>query len=48
MAGWDGVELAPYLADVGDAPLFVANDADVLARAELLGRARPAAATPWS
>jgi predicted NBD/HSP70 family sugar kinase len=38
MAGWDGVELAPYLADVAPAPLFVANDADVLARSELLGR----------
>jgi predicted NBD/HSP70 family sugar kinase len=38
MAGWDGVELAPYLADLGGAPLYVANDADVLARAELLGR----------
>ena len=39
MSGWDGVELAPYLADVADAPLFVANDADVLARSELLGDA---------
>ncbi len=38
MGGWDGVELAPYLADFRDVPLFVANDADVLARAELLGR----------
>jgi predicted NBD/HSP70 family sugar kinase len=38
MAGWDGVELAPYLAGVAPAPLFVANDADVLARSELLGR----------
>ena len=38
MGGWDGVELAPYLAEVVDAPLFVANDADVLARSELLGR----------
>ncbi|GAA2146193.1 ROK family transcriptional regulator [Nocardioides koreensis] len=38
MAGWDGVELAPYLQDVARAPLFVGNDADVLARAELLGR----------
>ena len=33
MSGWDGVELAPYFAELGDAPLFVANDADVLARA---------------
>ncbi|WP_460834403.1 ROK family protein [Nocardioides hungaricus] len=39
MSGWDGVELAPYLSDVADAPLFVANDADVLARSELLGGA---------
>jgi predicted NBD/HSP70 family sugar kinase len=39
MAGWDGVPLAPYLADVADAPFFVANDADVLARSELLGAA---------
>ncbi|MFC7496567.1 MULTISPECIES: ROK family protein [unclassified Nocardioides] len=38
MSGWDGVELAPYLADVARAPLFVGNDADVLARSELLGR----------
>jgi len=38
MAGWDGVELAPYLVGVVEAPLFVANDADVLARSELLGR----------
>ncbi|MEP9362336.1 ROK family protein [Nocardioides sp. CN2-186] len=36
MSGWDGVELAPYLESVGHAPLFVGNDADVLARAELL------------
>jgi predicted NBD/HSP70 family sugar kinase len=39
MSGWDGVELAPYFAEVADAPLFVANDADVLARSELLGGA---------
>jgi predicted NBD/HSP70 family sugar kinase len=39
MSGWDGVELAPYFASLGDAPLFVANDADVLARSELLGGA---------
>lgn len=36
MSGWDGVELAPYFAEVAEAPLFVANDADVLARSELL------------
>jgi predicted NBD/HSP70 family sugar kinase len=39
MSGWDGVELAPYFADLAQAPLFVANDADVLARSELLGGA---------
>lgn len=39
MSGWDGVGLAPYFAGVTDAPLFVANDADVLARSELLGGA---------
>ncbi|MFC6285490.1 ROK family protein [Nocardioides sp. GCM10027113] len=33
---WGGVELAPYLEAVTDAPLFVGNDADVLARSELL------------
>lgn len=43
MAGWDGVELAPYLAGAGwadDVPIYVANDADVLARSERLGHAR--------
>ena len=39
MAGWDGVDLAPYLSGVTDAPLFVGNDADVLARSERLGHA---------
>jgi predicted NBD/HSP70 family sugar kinase len=39
MSGWDGVELAPFFAGLGEAPLFVANDADVLARSELLGGA---------
>ena len=38
MAGWSGVELAPYLSGLADAPLFVGNDCDVLARSELLGR----------
>jgi predicted NBD/HSP70 family sugar kinase len=38
MAGWNGVELAPYLSGLADAPLFVGNDCDVLARSELLGR----------
>ncbi|THJ02956.1 ROK family protein, partial [Nocardioides sp.] len=40
MAGWDGVPLAPYLVEVADAPLFLANDADALARSEFLGHAR--------
>lgn len=39
MSGWDGVPLAPYFADLAPAPLFVGNDADVLARSELLGGA---------
>lgn len=39
MAGWDGVDLAPYLAAVTDAPLHVGNDADVLALSERLGHA---------
>ncbi|GAA3818814.1 ROK family transcriptional regulator [Nocardioides panacisoli] len=34
MAGWDGVELAPYLADLTRAPLIVAGDTDILARSE--------------
>lgn len=37
MGGWEGVELAPHLAPVTSAPLFVGNDADVLARSERLG-----------
>ena len=36
MSGWDGVELEPYFAALCRAPLFVGNDADVLARSELL------------
>ncbi len=40
MAGWDDVPLAPHLAQVSDAPLFLANDADTLARSEFLGHAR--------
>ncbi len=38
MKGWDGRELAPYLAALTEAPLFVANDCDVLARSELHAR----------
>ena len=37
MGGWDGVELAPYFAEVADVPLFLANDADVLAYSEMFG-----------
>lgn len=39
MAGWDGVDLAPYFAGVSTAPLHVANDADVLALSEQRGHA---------
>lgn len=41
MTGWDGVPLAPFLADlpgVAGAPLVIGNDADVLAAAEQLAR----------
>lgn len=37
MGGWDGIDLAPYLRQVADVPIFLANDADVLARSELFG-----------
>ena len=37
MGGWDGVELAPYFREITDAPVFLANDADTLAAAELFG-----------
>ena len=38
MQGWDGVELAPYLrALVGGAPVFVDNDANVMALSERRG-----------
>jgi len=40
LASWEGVELAPYLAEVTTAPVYVGNDADVLARSERLGHAR--------
>lgn len=39
MGGWDGADLTHYLADVAQAPTFVGNDADVLARSERLGHA---------
>lgn len=47
MSGWDGVELAPYLSkvvpphltDEGEPPpVYLANDADALARSERMGR----------
>ncbi len=41
MGGWDGVELTAYFREFTDAPLFLANDADVLARSELFGAAEP-------
>jgi predicted NBD/HSP70 family sugar kinase len=34
MAGWDGLELAPYLRDMSVAPVFVDNDANVMALSE--------------
>jgi len=37
MGGWDHVELAPYFAELTDAPLLLANDADALAVSELFG-----------
>ncbi|WP_337191928.1 ROK family protein [Nocardioides flavescens] len=40
MAAWEGVDLRPHLASVTAAPVFVGNDADVLARSERLGVAR--------
>ena len=42
MGGWDEVALTPYFADepaFADAPIFVGNDADVLARSERMGHA---------
>ena len=41
MRGWDGVELAPYVAEITAAPLFLVNDAQALARSELFGRSDP-------
>ncbi len=35
MGRWDGVELRPYLAEVCDAPLLLANDTEALARSQL-------------
>ncbi|WP_231123966.1 ROK family protein [Nocardioides sambongensis] len=41
LPGWNDVPLAPYLTAVADAPLFLANDADAMARSEYLGHAHP-------
>jgi predicted NBD/HSP70 family sugar kinase len=37
MLGWDGVELAPFLRDLTKAPVFVDNDANVMALSERRG-----------
>jgi predicted NBD/HSP70 family sugar kinase len=37
MAGWDGVELAPSLRGLTEAPVFVDNDANVMALSERRG-----------
>ncbi len=37
MAGWDGVELAPFLHDLTEAPVFVDNDVNVMALSERRG-----------
>jgi predicted NBD/HSP70 family sugar kinase len=37
MAGWDGVELAPFLRELTDAPVHVDNDANVMALSERRG-----------
>ncbi len=39
LAAWAGIDLAPYLAALGEVPAFVGNDADVLARSERMGHA---------
>lgn len=36
--GWDGVPLRPFLQPLGEVPVWLGNDADALAHAELLGR----------
>jgi predicted NBD/HSP70 family sugar kinase len=41
MRGWDGVELAPHLSGVSDAPLYLTNDTSALARSELFGQRVP-------
>lgn len=37
MSGWDGVELAPFLRELTGAPVFVDNDANVMAQSERRG-----------
>ncbi|WP_246003619.1 ROK family transcriptional regulator [Nocardioides aurantiacus] len=37
MTGWDGVALAPYVAELAGAPVFVDNDANVMALSERRG-----------
>jgi predicted NBD/HSP70 family sugar kinase len=37
MRGWDGVPLAPYFAELTDAPVILDNDANVIALAERRG-----------
>lgn len=37
MTGWDGVPLSPYVAPLTDAPVFVDNDANVMALSERRG-----------
>ncbi len=38
MSGWDGVRLAPYFDGIVQAPVFVDNDANVMALSERRGR----------
>lgn len=40
MSGWDGVPLAPYLADLTDAPVYVDNDVNVMVLSERRGHLR--------
>src|SRR4051794_24920863 len=37
MSGWDGVELAPFVRELTPAPVFVDNDANVMALSERRG-----------
>lgn len=43
LGNWDGAPLAPYFSEIAAAPVFLANDADVLALSELFGRPDPPA-----